>query len=435
MLNLIQRFLEEKASAVAPVLISGAGGPQWSGERYDVLAQEAYIKNVISYRCITEIARAVASVPWGVFKLDTDGDAKRQPKHELNKVLTRANPYYGFSYLMLRAAAFLALDGNAFLEGVTGSLSTGANLGTPQELYSHQPDRMQIDVGSDGLLREYAYLGPSGQKIIFPVDRVTQKSKICHIRFFHPLNDWWGLSATRATAREIDTSNEMSNWNMRLMQNGARPGMVLAVDNHLDDVQYEKFKKMVRENFAGSENAGRSLVLDGGKWQASNFQLTPAELDFINGNRELARRIALGYGVPPMLLGIPGDNTYSNYQEARLAFWEDTIFFYLQLIKGDLNNWLFGEEENMLLDYILDNVAALEPRREALWKRAQESDFLSTNEKRALVKYDQIEVEEGDDILVPATMISLGAELDDGTGTDGGGGEDDEGEEEGDDEE
>jgi phage portal protein BeeE len=34
-----------------------------------------------------------------------------------------------------------------------------------------------------------------------------------------------------------------------------------------------------------------------------------------------AREIALALGVPPMLLGIPGDNTYSNYQEATRSFW------------------------------------------------------------------------------------------------------------------
>ena len=33
-----------------------------------------------------------------------------------------------------------------------------------------------------------------------------------------------------------------------------------------------------------------------------------------------AREIALAFGVPPMILGLPGDNTYSNFQEANRAF-------------------------------------------------------------------------------------------------------------------
>jgi len=37
------------------------------------------------------------------------------------------------------------------------------------------------------------------------------------------------------------------------------------------------------------------------------------------------REIALALGVPPMLLGIPGDNTYSNYQEATRSFWRQVL--------------------------------------------------------------------------------------------------------------
>ena len=43
-------------------------------------------------------------------------------------------------------------------------------------------------------------------------------------------------------------------------------------------------------------------------------------MDFIEAKHVAAREIALALGVPPMLLGIPGDNTYSNYQEATRSF-------------------------------------------------------------------------------------------------------------------
>jgi Phage portal protein/Glycosyl hydrolase 108 len=39
---------------------------------------------------------------------------------------------------------------------------------------------------------------------------------------------------------------------------------------------------------------------------------TPKDMDFIEAKNVAAREIALAIGVPPMLLGIPGDNTYSN---------------------------------------------------------------------------------------------------------------------------
>jgi phage portal protein BeeE len=47
--------------------------------------------------------------------------------------------------------------------------------------------------------------------------------------------------------------------------------------------------------------------------------LSPKDMDFVEAKNGAARDIALAFGVPPMLLGIPGDNTYANYQEANRA--------------------------------------------------------------------------------------------------------------------
>ena len=43
-----------------------------------------------------------------------------------------------------------------------------------------------------------------------------------------------------------------------------------------------------------------------------------------SGNREV-REIALAFGVPPLLLGLPGDSTLANHAEANRAFWRLTV--------------------------------------------------------------------------------------------------------------
>lgn len=53
--------------------------------------------------------------------------------------------------------------------------------------------------------------------------------------------------------------------------------------------------------------------------------LSPKDMDFVEARNGAARDIALAFGVPPMLLGIPGDNTYANYQEANRAFYRLTV--------------------------------------------------------------------------------------------------------------
>jgi HK97 family phage portal protein len=116
--------------------------------------------------------------------------------------------------------------------------------------------------------------------------------------------------------------------------------------------------------------------------------LAPKDLDFNETKNAAAREIALAFGVPPMLLGIPGDNTFANYKEANLVLWRQTILPLVRKTTTALSNWLvprFGQ--GLRLDVDLDAVPALGVERDGLWTRLKEADFLSEDEKRAAVGY------------------------------------------------
>src|SRR5262249_8802484 len=144
--------------------------------------------------------------------------------------------------------------------------------------------------------------------------------------------------------------------------------------------------------YQGSANAGRPLVLDGGlSWSA--MSLSPQDMDFLNARASAAREIALAFGVPPMLLGIPGDNTYANYREANLALWRQTIIPLVARTADALTQWLappFGED--LVIGFDLDAVPALSAEREALWSRVGAASFLSEDEKRAMLGFGTSEL-------------------------------------------
>ena len=132
-------------------------------------------------------------------------------------------------------------------------------------------------------------------------------------------------------------------------------------------------------------NAGRPLLLEGGlDWKP--LSLSPKDMDFIEAKNAAAREIALALGVPPMLLGILGDNTYSNYQEANRVFWRQTVLALVNRTAKALSVWLapmYGER--LELRPALDHIEALSSERSALWDRVQRADFLTVDEKRAAV--------------------------------------------------
>jgi len=183
--------------------------------------------------------------------------------------------------------------------------------------------------------------------------------------------------------------NEGGRWAKALLENSARPSGALIYKgvngaDHLTDDQFERLKSELENGHSGARHAGRPLVLEGGlDWKS--MSLSPTDMDFIQARREAAREIALAFGVPPMLLGLPGDNTYANYREANQAFWRQTIIPLVSKTAVGLQNWLRPWfDENLSVSPDLESVPALAEDRNSLWQRLSAADFLSDSEKRVL---------------------------------------------------
>ena len=127
------------------------------------------------------------------------------------------------------------------------------------------------------------------------------------------------------------------------------------------------------------------MVLEGGlDWKPMGF--SPSDMEFQKTKEAAAREIALAFGVPPMLLGIPGDATYANYQEANRAFFRLTVLPLATRVAVALSHWLSGFAGAAVeLKPDLDQVPALAAERDAQWARVAAAAFLTDAEKRALL--------------------------------------------------
>jgi len=165
---------------------------------------------------------------------------------------------------------------------------------------------------------------------------------------------------------------------------------------------------MIDNQFSGAENAGRPLLLEGGlDWV--EMSLNPKNMEFLNGKHSTARDIALAFGVPPMLLGIPGDATYSNYAEAKLALWTDTVLPLLGVVQDGFNRWLsplYGD--GVVLWYDEETIPALEPLRKQKADRVNAATTMTINEKRRAMGQDDLPSHIGDAILLDGRGILLG---------------------------
>ena len=372
-----------KSSRTAPMMVQfgSAGSPRFTPRQYDRLADEGYQKNVIVYRCVRLIAQNAASVPW-VLSQGTGPSKVRLHDHPLLTLLTRPNPMQGGAELFESLFGFFLIAGNAYLEAV------GPDQDGPRELWALRPDRMRVVPGTSGVPVAYRYAAGSGA-LDFEVDPATERARVLHIKSFHPLDDWYGMSPLEAAAFSIDQHNAAGSWNAALLQQSGRPSGALVYKpvagtaDHLSAEQRAALKAELEAFFSGSANAGRPLVLEGGlDWK--EMALSPKDMDWLAGKDMSAREIALAFNIPPQLVGLDGSLTFANFEQARLALYDDAVLPMLCHVRDELNNWLcpqFGTD--LTLDFNLDGIDALSLRREKLWQRVEAASFLTLNEKRA----------------------------------------------------
>jgi HK97 family phage portal protein len=375
--KLFRRAPAEKASRSARLLsLERLGRPVWTPRDYAALAREGYLRNAVVHRCVGLVAQAAASMPVLLYQ-----GGREMTDHPLLGLISRPSPRQAGTAFFETAYAQLLVAGNAYVEAVTVE-------GDLRELFLLRPDRVRVVQGGDGWPVAFDYSVGAGTV------RIRQDGgplpPILHLQLFHPLDDHYGMSPLEAAATALDTHNAAAAWQKALLDNSARPSGALIYDGPeggtLTAEQFSRLKAELEESFQGAANAGRPLLLEGGlDWKP--MALAPKDLDFVEARNAAAREIALAFGVPPMLLGIPGDNTYANYQEANRALLRQTVLPLVGRTLQAFAHWLAPAFGALTLEPDLDRVEALSGEREALWRRVAAADFLDRDEKREAVGY------------------------------------------------
>jgi HK97 family phage portal protein len=377
--NEIAQVPEQKASATGPVVAwQTSGRVAWSPRDTVSLTRTGFAGNPVGYRSVKLIAESAAALP-----LVLQDGTQRYESHPILSLLAAPNPAQG------RAELFEALFGQLMLSGDGYVEAVGGEGGTPVELHVLRSDRMSVVPGADGWPVAYEYKVGS-RKHRFPNPEGGQGAPICHLRNFHPQDDHYGFAPLQAAAMALDVHNAASRWSKALLDNAARPSGAIVYKGAdgaggLSSDQYDRLVSEMESYHQGARNAGRPMLLEGGlDWKPMGY--SPSDMEFQKSKEAAAREIALAFGVPPMLLGIPGDATYANYQEANRAFYRLTVLPLATRVAATVGRWLSGfSGEAVQLAPDLDQIPALAAERDAQWARVQGADFLTVAEKRRLL--------------------------------------------------
>jgi len=395
-----------EAKEAPQVVLQTTYGQHKRNDKYESYAKEGYQFNAIVYRCVNEIANGAASIPFKVFQ----GEIELE-RHPLISLLDRPNPLQAGVEYFQALYSYMLLSGNSFaIRNDVGGL--------PRELHLLRPDRIRIKPSKTSIPSGYEYVIGGSVVKYYEADPMTGVSDVKHFKFFNPLDDYMGMSPLMAAAVDIDQHNAIANHNISLLNNGARPSGAIVfkpqndrgIPMQLSDAQRQQLNEDLRNRFTGPSNSGRPVLLEG-DFDWKEMGLSPRDMDFLQNKNMAAKDIALCFGVPSQLVGIPDAQTYANVQEARLALYEETIIPLARRVESDLNEWiapLFGDD--IYIQYDIDSVPAMTERRRRVYENvtaAVREGIISRNEARERLGLEPISG--GDEVYIAANLFPLGA--------------------------
>jgi len=344
-------------------------------QSYDAQLRAAVLSNPVAQRALRLVSDAAGSA--ALIGMAQDSAVATQA---LKMVQCRT----AGQSLVETLAAHIVLHGNGYVQ-----IGHGTD-GQPTCLYALRPDRVSIEQDGQGWPIAYRYR--AGERDTrYASEDAAGRTAIIHIKALNPADDHYGLGCLGAAAGAVAIHNSATQWNKALLDNAARPSGALVYDpkdgSVLSSDQFDRLKTELEAAFQGKDNAGRPMLLEGGlNWQS--MSLSPHDMDFVELKAAAARDIALAFGVPPALVGLPGDSAYANYREANKALWRQTVLPLADKILGGIAQGLGEFMPGLCLAVDLNKLPALIDDRSQLWDRVAGADFLSPQEKRAMLGLD-----------------------------------------------
>jgi HK97 family phage portal protein len=345
---------------------------------YEQRAEVGYQKNNIVFRGVRQVQIAVSQVQWELFRVDAKGDRELVISHPLLDLISRPSEYFGRARFFEQMVGYLLIGGANFVHRLMIS-------GAPRELRNLRPDLVKPVLNkkrTEVLSWKYNFDTPDEQTF--------EAEDVLPLYLFNPKDEWEGFSPISAAANVVDQSNLSRDYNAQLLVNSGRPSGILRSSTEIDEETEAEIRAEFREKHQGVENAGSVLLLEGDiTWEKTG--LSPADLEWLDGQQQADRNIAVTLGVPPQNLGDTQSQTYSNYKEARAALYQEEVVPFLLWISSELNRWLVQPIDPALkLVPNIDSISALQENRTETADRLEKSDWLTVGEKREAAGFEQL---------------------------------------------
>jgi HK97 family phage portal protein len=323
------------------------------------------------------ISSALASLPCYVYRKTGDG-REIDESHPLQRLIEQGpNEHQTWPDWVEWSAAQVLLRGNALSEVVRDSDGTVAAMEPlPWEGVS------VIKLATSRLAYDAIRLSDIWGTVGAP--RRLLEGEVLHLRDRSD-DGLVGRSRPSRSPAVVDTAMTLQNTVRWSYANHASPGGTLTAPAHIEPDTVERLKTEWENKFGGS-NVGRIAVLgDGLKYEAMGFSAEDTEL--LASRRFSAEEVARLFNLPPPLVGIWDNSTFTNSETAGRWFGMFCLAPWCRKIEAEFKRSLFSADEQATHHIEIDLSAMTRGDYTARWqahKIAVEADILTKNEVREI---------------------------------------------------
>jgi HK97 family phage portal protein len=387
------KALEKKQNVILTKIVELNGGKsaQYIKSNYESIAKEGYSGNYIIGRCINEIVRAAVQLDWKVMRYNKDNKPEEIPNHPAVQIMEKPNPTTTEAELVKRAIIYYYLAGDAPFVKITAGNRV-------KELYVHNPRKISVEL-TGNVEEPYQGIRYNGQ-----IQKDIESKNFTLWKNFDPLCAFDGLGRGISPLEPILKNGDLLNlyleWGNSLLNNGGSLSGIVAIEETLQDPEYERAKAELKNEHQGAGNVGKFLLLEGGAKYYSTGS-NPRDMQWVEGKNSTAVDIMVGIGVDPLILGFNEHSSYNNKNEAYKALYTNLVIPLMRSLADELGPFL-GLLENEYLDIDYSKIPCLQEDIKELTDRLQKADDLTINEKRQARGLDPLP---GGDIIVNNNFI------------------------------
>lgn len=337
--------------------------PRWLDNNM-ISYRQAFASQTAVYRCVMARAGGVATATLRVYR-ETDGDRTEEPNHPLRLLMQQPNPLMSEAEWLVMTQTLMDATGFCAIEKVR------AASGAPVQLWHLRSDWLR-EIRRNQQPSDWEYRIPGREPMVIRADDVIVVPG-------GPSTDLGtiGMSPIAVALREVGIDAAMTDFLKMFIDQGGTPAQALVTPNTpRDQAEAEYLIGLFRQAYGGWKNWTKTALLAGGM-DVKKIGLSLDEMAYPELRALTETHICSVFGVPAIIAGIQAGldaSTYSNYQQARKAFFEDTISYLWTRLDGALTRGLlpeFGGDGSLSLEFDTSAVPALREDQNALWQRVQ----------------------------------------------------------------